>query len=40
MLVINNRNGTWTVTYTPNEVGETYIDVIYGDEVVNGSPFK
>ncbi|CAM4895437.1 unnamed protein product [Rotaria socialis] len=40
MQVINNRNGTWTVNYTPNDVGETYIDVIYGDEVVNGSPFK
>lgn len=40
MQVINNRNGTWTVNYIPNEVGETYIDVFYGDELVYGSPFK
>ncbi|CAF2820839.1 unnamed protein product [Rotaria sp. Silwood2] len=40
MQVINNRNGTWTVNYIPNEVGETYIDVFLGNELVNGSPFK
>ncbi|CAF1246383.1 unnamed protein product [Rotaria sordida] len=40
MQVINNRNGTWTVNYIPNEVGETYIDVFFGTELVCGSPFK
>ena len=40
MQVVNNRDGTWTINYIPNEVGETYIDVFHGDELVNGSPFK
>ncbi|CAF3728092.1 unnamed protein product [Rotaria sp. Silwood1] len=40
MQVINNRNGTWTVNYIPNEVGETYIDVFLGNELISGSPFK
>jgi filamin len=40
MQVINNRDGTWTVNYTPNEVGETYIDIFLGNELVSGSPFK
>jgi len=40
MQIINNRNSTWTVSYIPTEVGETYIDIFFGDELVNGSPFK
>jgi filamin len=40
MQVIDNHDGTWTVNYTPNEVGETYIDIFLGNELVNGSPFK
>jgi filamin len=40
MEVVNNHNGTWTINYLPNEVGETYIDIFLGDQLVNGSPFK
>ena len=40
MQVVNNRNGTWTINYIPNEVGETYIDIFLGNELINGSPFK
>jgi len=40
MQVINNHDGTWTINFIPNEIGETYIDIFLGDELVNGSPFK
>ena len=40
MQIINNRDGTWTVSYIPTEVGETYIDIFLGTELVYGSPFK
>ncbi|CAF1556324.1 unnamed protein product, partial [Adineta ricciae] len=40
MKIINNRDGTWTVSYIPTEVGETYIDIFLGTELVYGSPFK
>jgi filamin len=40
MQVVNNRDGTWTVHYTPQEVGETYLDVFLADELVPGCPFK
>ena len=40
MQVVNNRDGTWTVTYCPNEVGETYFDIFLADELVPGCPFK
>jgi filamin len=40
MQVVNNRDGTWTINYIPNEVGETYIDVFLGNELVHGCPFK
>jgi filamin len=40
MQVINNRDGTWKVNYIPTEVGETFIDIFLGDELVGGSPFK
>jgi hypothetical protein len=28
------------INYIPREVGETYIDIFLGDQLVNGSPFK
>jgi hypothetical protein len=40
MQVVNNRDGVWTVNYTPNEVGEDYIDIFAGNELVNDGPFK
>lgn len=40
MEVIKNSDGLWTISYIPNEVGETYIDVFLGNEIVHGSPFK
>lgn len=40
MQIINNHDGTWTVSYIPTEVGETYIDLFLGTELVYGSPFK
>jgi filamin len=40
MEVINNHDRTWTINYIPNEVGETYIDILLGNELINGSPFK
>jgi filamin len=40
MQVVNNRDGTWTVHYTANEVGETFLDIFLGDDLVSGSPFK
>jgi filamin len=40
MEVINNQDKTWTINYIPNEVGETYIDIFLGNEIINGSPFK
>lgn len=38
--IIDNHDRTWTINYIPREVGETYIDIFLGDQLVNGSPFK
>lgn len=40
MEVVKNPDGIWTINYIPNEVGETYIDIFVGNELVPGSPFK
>lgn len=40
MEIVNNHDRTWTIYYVPYEVGETFIDIFLGDELVNGSPFK
>ena len=40
MQVIKDSDATWTVSYIPNEVGETYFDIFVADELVPGCPFK
>ena len=40
MEIINNRDGLWLVNYSPQEVGESYIDIFLGDQLIDGSPFK
>lgn len=38
--VVDNRNGTLTVQYIPDEGGDYNIGVKFGDQQVPGSPFK
>ena len=38
--VINNQDSTWKVEFLPTEIGEYYIEVFYGNQLVAGSPFK
>lgn len=38
--VLNNHDGTWKIEFTPGEIGEYFIEVMYANQLVNGSPFK
>ena len=38
--VTNNHDGTWKIEFTPSEIGEYFIEVMYANHLVNGSPFK
>ena len=38
--MINNQDSTWKVEFLPTEIGEYYIEVFYGNQLVAGSPFK
>ena len=38
--IVDNGNGTYTITYTPEEVGLYIVDVLYGAQQVPGAPFN
>ncbi len=37
---IDNHDGTWTVNYTPKEIGQIQIDIFLDDKRTNSIPYK
>ncbi len=38
--IIDNHDGTWTVNYTPKEIGQIQIDIYLDDKRMNSIPYK
>jgi filamin len=38
--IIDNHDGTWTVNYTPKQIGQIQIDIFLDDKRMNSIPYK